>query len=345
MRLPQFLTDASGARSGAAIRALWIGSAIIVALAVLVAGLAAWTASPSTCASCHEIAPSVNSWKTSPHAQVGCPACHEPVRPWWRFPESLAWRAQMYQRDVAAHSANPEASSLPTSAATLRPIPDENCLRCHDLSREVTLPKGLIMDHAKHVECNKSCVSCHRSTGHPPADVEKQLVLMEQCFTCHGDAPDSKAPGTCTLCHPVTFSARPQSHTPQRTWLDKHGKAAKENQQPCAMCHEKSFCDACHGLTMPHPASWAKGDPPAHSVFAKKNTKVCVQCHGPAPNLCSMCHHRGDFDPAKGPWVSNHAATVNERGTVFCLSCHHDGLSCYECHRKRGVTPTATPTP
>ena len=25
------------------------------------------------------------------------------------------------------------------------------------------------------------------------------------------------------------------------------------------MCHEKSFCDDCHGLQIPHPEGWAKG--------------------------------------------------------------------------------------
>jgi hypothetical protein len=345
MKLPKLRgSDAPQSWSHFLTRAVWVVAGVWLALMAVAAGLTVWTSAPSTCASCHEIAPYVSSWKTSPHARVGCAKCHEPVRSWAQFPASLLFRARMLQRDVAAHRANPDASTLPSSSATLRPIPDENCLQCHDLTREVTLPKGLIMDHAKHVERNKSCVSCHRSTAHPPSDVEKQLLLMEQCFTCHGSAPGSKAPATCTMCHPVTFSQRPQSHTPQTTWLDKHGKAAKANQQPCAMCHKTSFCDNCHGMTMPHPADWAKGKPPAHAAYAKKDTKVCVQCHGPAPSLCSMCHHKGDFNPANGPWVSNHAPTVNERGTVFCLSCH-DSLFCTDCHNKQSAPPSATPNP
>lgn len=341
MKLPKlFGAGSSDTWSSVGVRAIWVIAGAYLLLLALGAGLATWTASPSTCASCHEIAPAVASWKTSAHAQVGCPQCHEPVRTWVRFPETFVWRAQMLQRDVTAHRANPNASSLPTSVATLRPIPDENCLQCHDLSREVTLPSGLTMDHAKHVKRNKSCVSCHRSTAHPVPDTEKPLALMEQCFTCHGTGVGAKAPGACTECHPKGFTWRPASHRPEYAWLGNHGKAAKANRQPCMMCHEPTFCSNCHGLPMPHPPNWAKGNPPVHAAFAKTNTKVCVQCHGPEPNLCSMCHHQG-FDPAKGPWASNHAATVSERGPVFCMSCH-DSVFCSGCHGKTG-TPRPGP--
>jgi len=330
-----FGADASNAWSGAVARLLWVVAGAYLLLFALGTGLAAWTASPSTCATCHEIAPAVASWRTSPHARVGCPSCHEPVRPWNRFPETFVWRAQMLKRDVDAHRANPNASSLSTAAAELRPIPDENCLQCHDLSRAVTLPTGLTMDHAKHVRRNKSCISCHRSTAHPPPDAEKPLVLMAQCFTCHGRTPGAKAPGTCTECHPKSFSMRPQSHQSATAWLRNHGKTAKADRQPCAMCHDDNFCSSCHGLNMPHPTGWAKGNPPAHAAFAETNSQVCVQCHGPAPNLCSMCHHKG-YDPAKGPWAANHAPTVSQRGAIFCLSCH-DELFCFGCHGKMGA--------
>jgi hypothetical protein len=85
---------------------------------------------------------------------------------------------------------------------------------------------------------------------------------------------------------------------------------------------------------MPHPVDWAKGTTPLHAQAATTNSQVCVQCHGPAPNLCNMCHHKG-YDPTKGPWASNHAATVSERGASFCLGCH-DELFCNGCHGKPG---------
>ena len=175
--LPGFSHPSTPAEKTA--RVLWIAGGVLVAIVALLVGLSAWSSSPSTCARCHEIAPSVESWRTSPHANVGCPACHEPVRAWYDLPASLVWRAQMYQHDLAVHNAKPNASALPTTGPPIKPIKDENCLECHDLSRAVTLPKGVVMDHAKHVERNRSCVSCHRYVGHPPSDVEAPLLLMD----------------------------------------------------------------------------------------------------------------------------------------------------------------------
>ena len=352
-RPPLFGKGSSALWSKLGIRLLWIVAIGYLVLMAVAAGIAAWSASPTTCSSCHEIKHAVDLWKISPHAQIGCPSCHEPVRPLYRLPEMFVWRAQMLLRDINAHRANPNASQLTTAQANLRPVPDQNCLQCHDLTRQVTLPPGLVMDHAKHVARNKSCISCHYSTAHPPPDTEKAILLMQRCFNCHGSQSGAKAPGACTECHPKDFSQRPASHSPSYAWLQHHGKAALANKQPCFMCHRETFCTNCHGLNMPHPANWAKGNPPLHAQFAQTNSQVCVQCHGAAPNLCSMCHHQG-FNPNNGPWASNHAATVSERGASFCLGCH-DELFCNGCHGRPGgpkapgaaptATPTATPAP
>ena len=323
------------------VRIVW-GIAALYLLAIgLGAGLAYWTDMPSMCTNCHELQPSVTSWQTSPHARVGCPMCHEPVRPWFRFPETFAFRAQMLKRDSDAHNLRPEATTLDTATISMRPIPEANCLQCHDLTRAVTLPPGLVMDHAKHVARNKSCVSCHRWTAHPPPAAEAPLLLMSQCFNCHGRLPGSKAPGTCTLCHPKSLPPRPQSHTKTGDWLQDHGKIAKVDRQPCAMCHDDSFCRDCHRIDMPHPAGWVKDGPIVHSTFAQKDVTVCEHCHGPAPNLCNMCHHKG-LASANAPWASNHAPTVDQRGAAFCFSCH-DGVFCNTCHGRPGG-PKAPPT-
>jgi len=316
------------------IRVVWGALAVYLGVLALGLGVATWSAAPSTCSTCHELRPAIAEWKTSPHADVACPKCHEPVTSWYDFPKSFAFRIQMLQRDVAAHRLNPTASDLPTSAATLRPVSESNCLQCHDLSRAVTLPSTLHMDHAKHVLRNKSCVSCHKWIAHTPPNSDAGLLMMAQCFTCHGRQPGAKAPGTCTLCHPKNLPPRPQSHQPLTTWMSTHGQTAKADSKPCMMCHDQSFCTGCHGLQMPHPADWAEKGVMSHAVVAKTNSKVCVQCHGPLPNLCSMCHHKG-LSASAGPWVTNHAPTVNQRGAAFCLSCH-DQLFCFNCHGKQG---------
>ena len=119
-----------------------------------------------------------------------------------------------------------------------------------------------------------------------------------------------------------------------------HGRAAEQNRQPCAMCHETAFCTSCHGLQMPHPSGWVKG-PNGHSDFAKTNSKVCVQCHGEGPTMCSMCHHKA-YEPGPGPWASNHAPSAKRRGIALCLSCH-DPLFCVKCHTSHRSRETTTP--
>lgn len=325
------------------VRFVW-GAAIFYALSLAVgAGLAYWTARPSMCTMCHEMQHNVTTWQTSPHANIGCPACHEPVRAWYRFPETFAFRAQMLKRDWDAHQANPNASVLATQSVSMRPIPDANCLQCHDLVRAVTLPSSLVMDHAKHVARNKSCISCHRWTAHPPPASQQPLLLMAQCFNCHGRNPGAKAPGTCTTCHPKSLPPRPPSHTPAADWLAGHGPIAKVDRQPCAMCHDDSFCRGCHKIDMPHPAGWVKGPGVTHPQFAKQHPEVCVQCHGPEPNLCSMCHHKG-LSASAGPWASHHAPTVDKFGPSFCFKCH-DALFCFGCHGQPNGPPGAPPAP
>ena len=237
----------------------------------------------------------------------------------------------MLSRDFSAHGSFASASTLPTRTDQMGAVSDENCLHCHDLVREVTLPPGLVMDHAKHVKRNKSCTSCHISTAHPPPDAEKPVLLMAQCFTCHGRQAGAKAPGTCDLCHTKTFDMRPQSHSPSDAWLLTHGKIAKVDRTQCAMCHDPVFCDTCHGgLQMPHPAGWADPNHPLHAPIATKNPTVCQRCHGGGVNLCTMCHHKG-FDMSHGPWASNHAPTVEQRGAAVCMNCHYP-LFCVTCH-------------
>jgi nitrate/TMAO reductase-like tetraheme cytochrome c subunit len=324
-------------------RIVWFAAAAYVLVTALAGLMAYSTGLPAMCTGCHEMQPSVATWQASPHARAGCPQCHEPVTAWYDFPATFVFRSQMLKRDWDAHNANPNATALTTATISMRPIPDANCLQCHDLTREVTLPPGLTMDHAKHVARNKSCISCHRWTAHPPPASEAPLLLMAQCFNCHGRVPGSKAPGRCDLCHPKTFAARPQSHTPFAAWLAGHGKIAKVDRQPCAMCHDDSFCRGCHGIDMPHPAGWVKGGAVTHSQFAKRDPQVCVHCHGPEPNLCSMCHHRG-LGVRPGTWATSHSPTVNQRGAAFCMSCHN-WLFCQGCHGLPGGPSSATTIP
>jgi cytochrome c-type protein NapC len=314
-------------RNARAFRLARIVGFILVGIIGLGLLLTKVSASADVCGLCHEMAPAVAAWKTSSHTKVACPSCHEKPRPWYAFPQTLAVRSAMLTRDISLTLAkDPKPSKVETPT-----VPDSTCERCHNPARQITIRFGTLIKHTEHAKRNKSCLSCHYWTGHPKPGAEKPMLMMEQCFTCHGRTPGSKAPGTCDVCHPKSFSLSPTSHA-RKTWSTTHGSWSLTQRQPCAMCHERSFCDACHGVDMPHPPTWGKGDPPLHAAAGQKDATVCARCHPAKPDLCSMCHHEG-WEPQKGPWVSQHPKMVAKRGASFCIECHTPTY-CYDCHSK-----------
>jgi len=323
-------TEQTGSRARALIRGAWIAVAVLVAIVALGIGAERVTASASICNVCHEMKPAVASWRVSGHTQVGCPECHETPRPWYRFPETLAERSAMLRRDIAAHYAGADGDTITPSAAAVVAIPDETCTQCHDPGRTITMRFGTLIDHREHAERNGSCVSCHLWTAHPDPEAERPLLMMRQCFACHGRSAGAKAPGTCDACHPPSFEKRPVSHAPAN-WATTHGEPAKSDPGHCLMCHEQSACDSCHGLEMPHPTTWADGET-GHGVVASEGRATCTKCHEGGLGFCSMCHHPG-YDASTGPWVAQHSSAVQERGALFCIECHGP-VYCVECHTR-----------
>jgi nitrate/TMAO reductase-like tetraheme cytochrome c subunit len=315
------------------VRVAAIVAAVIVVVIGLIAGSNYLTSSPKVCASCHEMVPSVATWTTSAHAPVGCWTCHQESRPWYQYPQTLAERVSRLNRDWQVHRSN-DASGIAESLLGMKPnVPDDRCLACHDLSRSITLRFGTLIQHEKHAERNRSCISCHFDTAHPAPGIERPILLMQRCFDCHGRTPGAKAPGRCSECHPKTFSLRPESHR-AATWQRQHGKASLSHTQPCAMCHETTFCTNCHGTEMPHPDTWVRGNP-GHATIGAANRQMCAKCHTDKPDLCSMCHHKG-LASAQGSWLKQHPSMVEKKGTSFCMDCHVP-VFCYNCHTSRNT--------
>jgi nitrate/TMAO reductase-like tetraheme cytochrome c subunit len=309
------------ARLHAALRVGWIALATLAVVMALGIAIDRVSASPDLCNSCHQMKPAVASWRTSSHTKVACSECHETPRPWYQLPVTLWERGGLLGRDLSA-SFSGKAGVTPTA------VPDETCLQCHDLGREITMRYGTLIDHAEHAQRNKSCVSCHLWTGHPDPAADRPLLLMGQCFTCHGRPDQPKASGTCNTCHPATFDKRPASHAPS-TWQAAHGKNAKANQPECLMCHEEATCRTCHGLEMPHPPTWSDGAT-GHGVVAAKNRNACTKCHAGGAQFCSMCHHK-EYDTKRGPWVAQHPDAVEKGGAAACIECHGP-MYCVRCH-------------
>jgi cytochrome c nitrite reductase small subunit len=194
---------------------------------------------PKFCASCHNIAPSYESWATSSHKEVTCVACH--VRPGVEgWLHDKAWAGT---KDVAIY-----LFRTPTDAHNLKAHVDSNvCLSCHQhilrtsevAPRDLPSPVkevGLVMSHRKHIEAfakrgqGEGCTTCHSGVvhekpikgypnviprGHVTADSKPwypdhpegsylRTRALTDCFRCH----DSKAEHEgrvmsrkCETCH------------------------------------------------------------------------------------------------------------------------------------------------
>jgi len=190
-------------------------------------------------------------------------------------------------------------------------------------------------------------------------------MTMTACFRCHtltNEVPEGgiKAPGTCSACHPADFELKPPSHNEKSFFPKGHAElaaeAAKETSAAmaargegegaegevlalvsvesvnyCSTCHDvEKFCFDCHGVEMPHPATFAAN----HGKEGKATPKVCAQCHArggskDGTEFCNACHHK-DGDPTK-PWIPQHFEAVKKSGAEPCFQCH-EPTYCAKCH-------------
>ena len=149
--------------------------------------------------------------------------------------------------------------------------------------------------HERHLTAYKAtCESCHQLPVHTSDEVN--LPTMQSCYVCHGQVAASRTRAYCSLCHPPDFKLTPASHTPE-FFLQAHAAVvAEEGTGNCFMCHEgneTTFCQACHGLAIPHPADWAltaTGGPGLHVAASYGEGSVCVKCHGNLVGSTGNCY-------------------------------------------------------
>ncbi len=310
---------------------LALRTAIVVALIALVlVGIDYATSVPELCGSCHAMKARAASWAESTHTEVACVSCHQPPTEWYALPQRLFSRARLLGRDIGWQISGRAEESTEQVSGGVGSVSSDNCLECHDPNRQATSGFRILIDHAEHAERNETCLSCHVNTAHPEPTRGTPLSLMDRCFACHGTAEQPDASAECDVCHPKDYELVPTSHEPANWKREGHGRLATRDPGQCELCHKTTFCTDCHGLEMPHPSGWAQGEPATHSLSAEQDREVCGRCHLERPDLCSMCHHQ-DWDPGKGPWVTQHPPMVSKRGVDYCLRCH-TRAHCSFCH-------------
>lgn len=115
------------------------------------------TSEPAFCNSCHEVKPYVPAWKVSVHKEVKCLYCHE----FRGFLGKLHSKARglnyVYQQWTGQYS----------TVLSKALIFEQNCIACH-LGDNHNYPKTkrLNSKHFGFIKADRSCLECHRSTGH-----------------------------------------------------------------------------------------------------------------------------------------------------------------------------------
>jgi cytochrome c nitrite reductase small subunit len=194
---------------------------------------------PKFCASCHNIAPSYDSWVKSSHKQVTCVTCHvRPTIEGWLHDK--AWSGT---KDVAIY-----LFGTPTDAHNLKAKVDSDiCLNCHQhilrtsevAPRDLPLPVkevGLIMSHRKHMEAfgvrgqDEGCTTCHAGVVHDQPIKDYPIIIprghvsadnrpwypehpegsylraraLKDCFSCHDEKSQHQGrvlDRKCETCH------------------------------------------------------------------------------------------------------------------------------------------------
>ena len=138
----------------------------------------------------------------------------------------------------------------------------------------------VMMSHVDPAAAGFHCTECHIEAGHAPGSPR---VQMTRCIRCHDGQTASAA---CPLCHRADTNRI--SYAADRTDATDRDfpKAQLPSISNCAGCHTEPACDACHGLPMPHPASFSRWEHAQAGPFG--SSPLCLRCH--VGKDCERCH-------------------------------------------------------
>jgi nitrate/TMAO reductase-like tetraheme cytochrome c subunit len=249
-------------------------SVVIIGIVVTLLGIAVpATSQPGFCQSCHEMKDDYRAWQASAHKDVNCASCHiEPGAGNFLRHKIAALK------EVAAHITNDYDAPINISSMLSEELPPARCIQCHKSPGKKSNGR-VIFDHNKHKKAGFNCAYCHNRIAHPGLNDYTSRISMNLCVDCH---KKQGGPFTCDTCHPAGFRLAPTSHT-KETWAKGHGKG---DLSGCSNCHFNTddFCKDCHGLSMPHPASWIGTHGENEYLL-----NLCKNCHD-KKTFCTRCH-------------------------------------------------------
>ncbi|MCF8225941.1 MAG: cytochrome c3 family protein [Bacteroidales bacterium] len=287
---------------------------VIIAIAVSLSGYAAWNAAnpEKTCASCHEINPSLEMWQISSHRDINCKECHGTAM------------------SNGFHSIKEKTGMVFTHI------------------REKKLNSDIRLTETQVIETMDRCANCHqeeqkkwKSGGHAAAYADiflnKAHNNMERpywdCFRCHGMHYEGNI---YDLIEPVSTRGPWQiidegkENDPVMTCMSCHEihagndtrKAASSLEDPKAIFYERKEANANRnpkaGLYIRADEMYLRADhlPVPEMYDGERKLKITPN---PLQSVCVQCH---------SPNWQHQAGTEDDRTP----SGVHEGLACMACH-------------
>ena len=345
-------------------RILVIPAIILTGLTLLYIGYAGWNnANPDkSCASCHEINPSVNEWHASSHRNVRCTECHGTAVS--NGFHSLKEKAVMVFAHLGGGKRHDEIRMTEKQVIEL----SDRCAKCHQSESAKWQSGGhsanyasIFMNglHNQKEQPYSGCLRCHgmfydgniqtllQKTSEPNGefsfrDGKIAVVSTMPCLTCHAIHTDNELLGMATRPDaPREISyARPVRNTSLAIYIRGDKRHIRADQllkiamydkgQPVKVAGDPAtrLCMQCHSPNFKHQT----GSEDDRTPTGVHEGLSCLACHVPhsndARNSCSHCH----------PAISNCKLDVTKMNTTFidinspnnihsinCLSCHADG--------------------
>lgn len=283
---------------------------ILLALLGVFVGTDEFATAPSTCATCHEIGPSLITWSRGAHAGTDCMRCHGDGG-------ALGFAATRVRGldNLLTHY-------LRRTPRLTTVVPNNRCLECHAAVREGSQDvRGVRVRHRDFLAAGASCLDCHGGLGHLRDTGFVNRPTMDKCIACHDG---TTAPSACATCHTADVAVA-------REIPDSYPKVHLGERRTCEGCHSTEPCRKCHGLDMPHPPDFATPEQHAPLAAFEGKQKLCYRCHEEAD--CRRCHQ--PFASHGPKWKQQHGL-AGRSPDLRCKDCHsrvQAAIMCDLCHR------------
>jgi hypothetical protein len=293
-----------------------IAGGVIGVLLASSLGTVALSMQPTFCATCHEIRPAYDQWRSSSHNGVMCLDCHTDPGPAGYVKVNAAGAKNLLTHVVAG-------GALPARAE----VSDASCVRCHpaETRPEYSPRSTLLMAHSKHNMLR--CADCHTRMVHTDPTGEAAVApaahVVRGCTVCHipETCPHGDAALACTSCHsgaiPKHTPAIERGVMPRESCQECHLRMGIGSAENCQTCHTSPhgisvLCTKCHTSQTTWTEHTLKHIVPLVGKHAELN---CVRCHAapttdPIKYVCANCH--------TPPVDQNHKADAAAK----CAMCH-----------------------